>query len=368
MRTTRTRLGRALNAVILALLVAVLGGCGSTTPARLHFGMEDAPEGRNILFPKAPDVPRYVYAGQLVGEQNFVSEPRQTSRLVGFLEWLAGLISGEGVPVVLQRPQSGVVDEKTGRIFVTDVSRGAVFVFDPQAGKLHVWERAVGFRNFVSPVGIALAPDGGVFVADADLGTVVRLAADGNPVALIGSEVLERPTGIAYDDRRKLIYVSDTKAHDVKVFDDEGRFVRSFGQRGEGPGQFNFPTFLAFWNDELFVTDTMNNRVQILDTEGYPLREFGRRGLNIGDMVRPKGVAVDGEGNVYVVESYYDYLLVYNRKGEFLMPIGGLGKDTGNFYLPSGVWTDDHNRVFVADTFNGRVVVFQFLGGGAESQ
>jgi len=71
---------------------------------------------------------------------------------------------------------------------------------------------------------------------------------------------------------------------------------------------------------------------------------------------------------VYVVESYYDHLLVFNRRGEFLMPIGGVGQETGKFYLPAGVWVDGRNRVFVADMFNGRVMVFQFLGGEAESQ
>ena len=80
--------------------------------------------------------------------------------------------------------------------------------------------------------------------------------------------------------------------------------------------------------------------------------------------MRPKGVAVDGEGNVYVIESYYDSLLVFSARGDFLMPIGGTGTATGRFYLPAGVWVDNRNRVHVADMFNGRVVLFQFLGGG----
>ena len=93
-------------------------------------------------------------------------------------------------------------------------------------------------------------------------------------------------------------------------------------------------------------------------------RAIGTRGLFVGNLVRPKGVAVDGERNVYVIESYYDNLLVYNAEGEFLMPLGGTGSSTGRFFLPAGVWTDERNRVFVADMFNGRVVVFPFLGGG----
>jgi DNA-binding beta-propeller fold protein YncE len=64
-----------------------------------------------------------------------------------------------------------------------------------------------------------------------------------------------------------------------------------------------------------------------------------------------------------VVESYYDYLLVFNQQGELLLPIGGTGSGNGEFYLPAGIWIDDRDQVYVADAFNGRVMVFQYLGG-----
>ena len=66
---------------------------------------------------------------------------------------------------------------------------------------------------------------------------------------------------------------------------------------------------------------------------------------------------------MYVVESMYDRLLVFDAEGRLLLAIGGTGRDIGRFYLPAGVWVDARNRVYVADMFNGRVVVFQFLGG-----
>jgi DNA-binding beta-propeller fold protein YncE len=55
---------------------------------------------------------------------------------------------------------------------------------------------------------------------------------------------------------------------------------------------------------------------------------------------------------------------VFSGRGEFLLPIGGTGLPSGHFYLPAGVWVDAKNRVYVADMFNGRVVLYQFLGGG----
>lgn len=351
----------------ILLAVALLAGCASE-PLVMRLDPGRTTAGKRIYFPPLSDeeVPRYVYVGELTGEQNFVEpEGKEKNRFVEFLKWAAGIFENPE-PVVLQRPQSGVVDQN-GRILVTDVSRAAVFVFDPANGRLDVWEFAQGYRRFASPTGIALGPAGRVFVADSELRQIYILDAAGNGTLLVGSEQLARPNGLAWDESEGLLYVADTGAHQVKVFDMTGRLVRSIGQRGEAPGQFNFPTFVALARERLVVSDTMNARVQLLPLgEGGEVQIVGRRGTQFGELVRPKGVAVDSENNLYVIESYHDHLLIYDELARFLLPIGGAGKAAGNFYLPGGIWIDRGNRVFVADTFNGRIAVFQFLGGGGD--
>ena len=353
--------------LLLALLIALpvwLTGCAGPQPIRgqLHYGMDDAPEGKQLMWPAAPEVPRYLYAGTLTGERNFRSAADDSGGLKAFGRWIAGLDDTPPQPVVLQRP-TAVIGDDNGRLYVSDSSRQAVFVFDEKAGELQIWDRAQAFVNFVAPVGLAVAP-GRLYVADAELGAVFVLDARGEPQAAIGRGLLQRPTGLARDAQRGLLFVADTTAHDIKVFNDAGVLVRVIGARGADDGEFNFPTHLAYANDELYVTDTLNNRVQVFSAGGeVQARKFGERGLFVGNLVRPKGVAVDSEGNVYVVESYYDSLLVFSGRGEFLLPIGGTGTATGRFYLPAGVWVDARNRVHIADMFNGRVVLFQFLGG-----
>lgn len=348
------------------LVMALLAGCADLGPVRgqMHYGLADAPEGQRLLWPPAPEVPRFLYSGTLTGEPNFRNPGGEGAPLRTFGRWLVGLDAAAQKPVVLQRP-SGLTGDGEGRLFVSDTSRQAVFVFDEKAGELQVWEYARALTRFVSPSGLALGERGELWVADADLGLVVRLDARGEPLAAIGRGQLQRPTGLARDPRNGELYVADTYAHDIKVFDAQGQLLKVLGRRGEGVGEFNFPTHLAFAGGSLYVTDTLNSRVQVYDTAGGVWsRRFGSRGLFLGDLVRPKGVSVDSEGNVYVVESYHDSLLVFSPRGEFLLPIGGTGTATGRFYLPAGVWVDGRNRVHVADMFNGRVVLFQFLGGG----
>lgn len=346
-----TRAG--LAAVLLLGLLA--GGCASG-PSVLQY--ENPAPDRH--WPGEPEVPRYGLVGQLTGEANF---PPSAAANAGMrlVRWIVGLTSPKTDPLVLQRPQSGFVDA-SGRIFVTDVSHAAVFVFDSPAGELRVWRAAGQSARFMTPVDVAPGANGEILVADADLKLIVRLNDEGEPLGGIGLGHLERPVGVARDPEGGRIFVADARAHDVKVFSDDGELIGRIGGHGEGRGEFNAPTYLAWSEGELFVTDTLNSRVQVFDAGGGFVREFGRRGLFIGDLPRPKGVTVDHYGNVYVVESYYDHLLVFDRNGELRLAIGGSGSGVGQFFLPVGVWTDHLGRIYVADAFNGRVMIFRYLG------
>ncbi|MFZ2540154.1 MAG: 6-bladed beta-propeller [Gallionella sp.] len=341
----------------LALLVA---GCAETPKVfRLTNDSKVPPK----VWPATPEKPRYEYVGVLTGEDNFHYENLEArSTAVKLFDWLVGLTSGKPQPIVLQRPQSGAVDDQ-GRVFVTDIGRGAVYVFNKPAGQLEVWDWARTNTRFIAPIGMALSAQGEIWVADAELHSVFRLDSKGKPVGEFGHDVLVRPTGLARDAQHGRIYVADTHAHDVKVFSDEGKLIKIIGRRGEKDGEFNFPTHLAFAAGKLYVSDTLNSRIQIFDAEGKIITKFGQRGLYVGDLVRPKGISVDNEGNIYVIESLYDKLLVFDTQGRTLLALGGTGKGTGEFYLPSGVWADSRDQIYVADMYNGRITVLQFLGG-----
>jgi len=358
---------KLLNFRILSICLVLLSLCACAGQRIVTGELEFGGEQVERIWPPSPEIPRYRYAGELTGEQNFHSKSEAVkSGAAKVLDWIVGLTSSrKESPIVLQRPMSGVVDEE-GRIYVTDVSRKAVFVFDGVDGRLNVWDAVTQIgAPFMSPVGVALGADGQVLVADSELGVVVRLDREGRPLGFIGQQVLERPTGIARDPERGLIYVADTLAHNLKVFDDEGRLVETIGQRGKMPGEFNAPTHLTFADNKLYVTDTFNARIQVFDALGDQKMSLGHRGLFVGEFVRPKGIAVDSDDNIYVVESYHDHVLMYDEQGRFLMAIGGTGTDAGQFYLPAGVWIDSHDRIYVADMFNGRVEIFQFLGGSS---
>ena len=344
-----------LTVVLLAFLLVT--GCAETQQIMRYGGAD-----QEHVWPPAPETPRYRFVGELTGEENFEDPDKESasSKVRDFFNAIVGLSGSTAFRNILQRPQSGTVDA-SGRVFVTDASRLAVFVFDAAKGELQVWEQASENSNFASPVGIAIAANGDVLVADSELGAVFRLGSDGKPLAVIGAGEFGRPTGLAIDTASGNIYVADTAEHNVKVFGDDGRLLNIIGRQGDTESAFNAPTHLAFIDGRLYVTDTFNARVQVFDSHWKYQFSLGERGLYLGNLVRPKGVTADSEGNIYVIESFHDYLLIYDANGQFLLPIGGTGSGVGEFYLPAGLWSDAHDRIYIADMFNGRVVILQYL-------
>jgi len=339
---------------IVALLF--LSGCAQT-----KYRFEYHKPESEIVWPQAPDTPRYQFVGDIHGENNFKEIEGSAGVLRQSANWLGQLIFGEEAPRLLYRPQSGAIDNKNQRLYITDVGRKAIYVFDLHKGNVDVWEGINSDQNFIAPIAISLISEENLLVTDSELGLIAQFDSEGNYQKQFGDKKLTRPTGITYDAANKRVFVADSAAHSIEVFAEDGQWLFAIGGKGEVDGKLNSPTFLTFANDKLFVADTLNARVQSFDSNGKWLSSFGRRGMSVGDLPRPKGIAVDSEGHIYVVESYYDFLLVFNEQGQGLLPIGGTGTNPGQFYLPTGVWIDEADKVYVADMFNSRISVFQYL-------
>ena len=84
--------------------------------------------------------------------------------------------------------------------------------------------------------------------------------------------VFSRPVSISHD--RDVIYVIDAEENEVRVFSKTGTFIRAFGRKGQGPGEFDSPADLDVSGDRIYVTDRFNKRVQVLDRKGGYLGGF----------------------------------------------------------------------------------------------
>ncbi len=339
-----------------------LFACASL-PAQHAFQMPaiDPASTGNPMWPALPEVPRYAFIGHLYGESNARASATARSGLARLFAAIVGLDGFTRERVDLLRPQQLASDER-GRVYVVDTGRQAIFVFDETLGEFTLWNESELGIPLLSPVGIAVAGDS-VYISDSELAVVYRFDADGELLGRIGEDLLERPTGIAVDPAGQRLFVSDTAASRIALFDLDGRPAGTWGRFGNGPGELNRPTYVFYRDGRVYVADSLNARVQVFDPAGRHLQTIGERGLYVGNFSRPKGVALDSDGNLYVVESYYDHVLIYNPRGELLLAIGGSGAAPGQFSQPTGVWVDARDRVYVSDMLNGRVSLFQYLGG-----
>ncbi len=143
----------------------------------------------------------------------------------------------------------------------------------------------------------------------------------------------------------------------------EGALIAKIGEdKGEKPGQFLFPTYLALDSKgNLYVTDTLNSRVQMFDAEGKYVKSFGQRGNAWGMFDKPKGVAIDSFGNVYVADSGWSNVQIFNQSQQVLLFFGGRGPIPGMLMNPTAMSIDKQNHIYVADYLNHRVEEYQLV-------
>ncbi len=97
------------------------------------------------------------------------------------------------------------------------------------------------------------------------------------------------------------------------------------------------PTNIAVDENFLYVSDIGDNKVKVYTHDGRYVRWLGGYGNQTGQLMRPKGVAVDKEENLYVVDAAFENAQIFNMNGDVLMYFGGPYRGHGDMWLPADV-------------------------------
>ena len=207
-----------------------------------------------------------------------------------------------------------------GVISVDPAPNGDIWVFhraDPpllrfdQSGKV---VKSFGEGLFVQPHGMTVDRQGNVWVTDAQTKDgkgqqVFKFSPDGKllmtlgkaGVAGDGTDVFSGPSDVVIG-RNGDIFVADghingTTVGRVMKFSKDGTFIKAWGKRGKGPGEFDTPHGIAMDSQgRIFVADRGNNRLQIFDQDGRFLDQWKQFG-------RPSAVFIDAKDTIYVADS-----------------------------------------------------------------
>jgi predicted membrane-bound mannosyltransferase/DNA-binding beta-propeller fold protein YncE len=309
--------------------------------------------------------------GYRLGEVSLAARPEATAAADPFGESDAGL----ALEISMELPNSaprGLAVAPDGTLYVADTTNNRIWHLNRQGVVLGSWgETGTESGQFQEPWDVALDAQGNVYVADTWNHRVQKFDPQGqfllawgtfgqfNVGDSNGQGAFFGPRGVAVGPEGE-IYVTDTGNKRVQVFDADGNFLREFGGNGRGPGKLDEPVGIAVSSlGEIFVADSWNARIQVFSTAGEPLRQWKVPVWDLMNVEEKPYLAVDGEGNTYVTNAVDHRILVFDSTGTFLWTTGGIGQAAGQLLFPAGVTVvEEEGLLFISDAHSSRVVGF----------
>lgn len=233
---------------------------------------------------------------------------------------------------------SGIAVDADERVYVSSMTEHEVRVYDNGGKELRkIGMKGAGEGQINQPGGLAIGPDGALYIADQGNHRVQRFTLDGRFLSAWGGH---------------------------------GREPAKFGGSVKAGSRFGGPHFIAFDHaGNLLTTESNDGRVQKLTTDGKPLLAFGSndtapggfggRRTDIGNaLIGPIGVLVDRESRIWV-SATNSLVQLFSPEGKFLFALNDKeGPEPGRFHLPHAMAADSKGDVYVVDSSNQRVQKF----------
>ena len=197
----------------------------------------------------------------------------------------------------------GVAINKDRNIFVADTNHHRIQIFSWEGRHLGLFgDKGILDSQLTYPWGLSLDSTGNVIVADYGNKLIKIFTPDGRFVKKIGVQgSFSLPVHCVQCS--EYFIVSDSDEHCIKVFNREGNFQYKFGKKGEGNGEFNYPSFLSVTQSKhLLVCDDDNHRIQVFELGGKFVGKFGTHGSKLGKFDNPFSVAILSNDQMVVSE------------------------------------------------------------------
>jgi DNA-binding beta-propeller fold protein YncE len=272
-------------------------------------------------------------------------------------------VAADGTLVATDEWDFAVKEFTTTATGGTPTARSPLFGTPPPAGGVN------------TPRGLDIDSNGRVFVSDwwnqriqswTSTGTQPRSFGYRGTVDDPGS--INFAWDVAIQPGTNRVFVANRESHEVEVFENDGRFVTRWGNRGAANGQFTFPQGIDFDPNDgtLLIADSANNRVQRfrIDTAGRGtwLATYGGSGTAAGQFSQPTGISVGEDGTIWVADTDNNRIQKRNPTTGAWTAYAQPGGGVLSFRRPWGVTANPDGTVWVTDSGRGRVVLISANG------
>ena len=173
---------------------------------------------------------------------------------------------------------------------------------------------------------VAVGDEGCIYATDCTENKVLKFSPEGVLTKMCGGHGTHKwplkfnhPVGIAFNPHNRKLYIADAYNQQIQVLNSDLTFHQFIEEKGPG---FQYPLGVGCCADRIFIADSENDRVQVFTARGKFVRMFGQSGEGPGDLKRPVGIAVDADNYVYVSEAGNDRVSVFTARGKFVKSFG----------------------------------------------
>lgn len=265
-----------------------------------------------------------------------------------------------------------------GKYYVSDAEVGSIFIYDSNlnlTGKLNGLDNPLGIAVDQQNGNIFVGNDGrdNVETYSAEGEKLFTFGDDDN------GEPIEMPNDMAFDGDGNL-YVADSKNRKVKVYNSSGQWLSNIGEPGLGNNKLNFPVAVAINGGELYVADQNNIwkipdpdspgneidksvNIHVFDFQGNFLRSFGERIRSFssdwqGKFAKIQSLAFDGQNRLHALDCYLNKIQILDPEtGQYIGSYGTFGTDMGQLNLPLDIFITNSGQVAVTNAGNHRAEI-----------
>jgi sugar lactone lactonase YvrE len=195
--------------------------------------------------------------------------------------------------------------------------------------------------------------------ADSPLDPILEFDKSGKVIKHFGAGLFVQPHGF-FVDKSGNVWVTDdqatkdgSKGLQVFKFSPDGKILMTLGKKGtagEGPDAFGAPTDVVVApNGDIFVSDghqgcnCNNARIVKFSKDGKFIKEFGKKGSGPGEFDGPHALAFDSKGRLFVGDRSNNRIQIFDQDGKFIAAWTQFGR-------PSGIFIDKRDTLFATDS------------------